>query len=143
MENYNALTAGSCIKGEIYAEGDYHMDGKLIGNIQCKGKLVIGQTGLLQGNARCEDADIAGEVRGDLTLKNNLTLRSKAMVVGQILTDTLCVEPGAKFNGSVRMGKFDEEPAEEPAAPVVAPTPAPAPVAANDDLDTEEIEELD
>ena len=41
----NNIVAGTIIKGEITTDGDFRIDGTLIGSINCKGKIVIGQTG--------------------------------------------------------------------------------------------------
>ena len=49
----NIITAGTLIKGDITASGDFRLDGTLEGNIQLNGKLVVGDSGVVNGNILC------------------------------------------------------------------------------------------
>ena len=44
---YNAITSGSKIIGTIIADGDIRIDGTVEGEMQCAGKVVIGEKGLV------------------------------------------------------------------------------------------------
>jgi cytoskeletal protein CcmA (bactofilin family) len=48
---------------------------------------------------------------GKITCHQQLSLRASGKIVGDVVTKTLIVEPGALFNGTCSMG------AEKPAAP--------------------------
>ncbi len=48
-QSVNMLGAGTTIKGDIQSNGDFRIDGTLIGSIHSKGKIVIGQTGHVEG----------------------------------------------------------------------------------------------
>ena len=39
---HNTLAAGTVVKGNIVAESDFRLDGKIEGDIHCHGKIVIG-----------------------------------------------------------------------------------------------------
>ena len=54
----NNIVSGTTIKGEVITNGDFRIDGTLIGSINCKGKIVIGQTGTIEGEVICQNADI-------------------------------------------------------------------------------------
>lgn len=100
---YNALTNGSKIVGNIIADKDFRIDGEVQGDIQCKGKVIIGQTGLLKGTITCINAEILGSVQGDLIVQESLTLRSTANLTGRVKTKSLIIEPNAIFNGTCSM----------------------------------------
>lgn len=100
----NLLGAGTTVKGEIISNGDFRIDGTLIGSIQAKGKVVIGTTGNIEGEINCQNADISGLVKAKVTISEMLSLKATAQVVGDILANKLSVEPGAKFSGSCNMG---------------------------------------
>ena len=106
----NSITDGTVIKGDIIASGDFRLDGKLEGNIQLNGKLVVGDTGIVNGNVLCQNASIIGTVNGNLSVKELLSLHSSARVRGDILINNLSIEPGAVFSGKCRM--IDEVRAE-------------------------------
>ena len=99
----NIINDGTLIKGDITATGDFRLDGTLQGNIQLNGKLVIGDSGVVNGNVLCQNANIIGTVNGNLSVKELLSLHATARVRGDILINKLSIEPGAVFSGKCRM----------------------------------------
>lgn len=99
----NIITDGTLVKGDITASGDFRLDGTLEGNIQLNGKLVIGDSGVVNGNVICQNANVIGTVNGNLSVKELLSLHTSARVRGDILINKLSIEPGATFSGKCRM----------------------------------------
>lgn len=110
----NTITQGSTIKGNVVANGDFRLDGVLQGNIQLNGKLVIGETGIIRGNAVCQNANIIGTIEGNISVKELLSLHATARVKGDLLINKLSIEPGAVFSGTCKM--LDEVRRENEAA---------------------------
>ena len=48
-DNITLLAKGVVLKGEIHVEGTVRIDGRLDGEIQTKGQVIIGEDGLVQG----------------------------------------------------------------------------------------------
>ena len=101
---FNALTAGSKIVGNISADSDFRIDGLIEGDLQCTGKVVIGEAGRVKGTIACQHAEILGLLEGKITCHQQLSLRASGKIVGDVKTKTLIVEPGALFNGTCSMG---------------------------------------
>ena len=99
----NTITAGSVIKGNINANGDFRLDGKLEGDITLNGKLVVGETGSITGNVICQNANVIGTVVGNISVKELLTMHASSKVRGDILINRLCIEPGAIYSGTCRI----------------------------------------
>ena len=99
----NQLKKGTTINGDLTSESDARIDGIVNGNINVKGKVIIGSTGNITGNITCSFCDIEGNVKGKLNIKNSLTLKTTANYSGEIITNKLIIEPGAVFNGSCKM----------------------------------------
>ena len=99
----NTITVGTSIKGDIQANGDCRMDGTLEGNITLTGKLVIGEHGHILGNVVCQNANVLGNIDGNLSVKEFLTLYATSRVKGDIVANKLAIEPGAYFTGSCHM----------------------------------------
>jgi cytoskeletal protein CcmA (bactofilin family) len=102
----NIIGNGTEIKGDIYSNGDLRIDGAIKGNIQSSGKVVVGSTGRVEGEINCQNADISGEVKAHIKVKELLSLKASAVVSGDILTSKLAIEPGAVFTGACKMGNI-------------------------------------
>lgn len=97
------ISTGTLVKGDIVSEGDFRIVGKLIGSINSKGKVVIGQSGSIEGDIICQNADIAGDIKGNVKVENLLLLKSTSKLIGNISTAKLSIEAGAEFSGNCSM----------------------------------------
>ncbi|PID90302.1 MAG: cell shape determination protein CcmA [Bacteroidetes bacterium] len=103
--NVSLIGTGTEIKGEIKCAGDLRVDGSVVGNLQVKGKLVIGEAGFVQGEVVCANSDISGELQGKIVVSEILSLKSSSKFTGEITAKRLSIEPGCQFNGSCQMGQ--------------------------------------
>lgn len=101
----NLVGTGTVIKGEVNSSGDIRIDGTLTGQVRCKGKIVVGSTGVLEGEIFCQNADFSGKIKGKVEVSELLTLKSTARFYGDIITNKLAIEPGANFTGTCTMDK--------------------------------------
>jgi cytoskeletal protein CcmA (bactofilin family) len=99
----NRIVEGTIINGNIVSATDIRLDGQLIGNLQSKGKLVIGPTGNIKGDVICKSADIEGIFEGKIQVQEILNVKSKAHIIGEVVCGKLSVEPGAEFSASCVM----------------------------------------
>ena len=117
---HNVLATGTALTGKIETESDFRLDGRVEGEINCKGKIVIGPKGFVKGNIITVNAEILGNVEGVIRARERLVLKSSSEVKGDIFIQTLEIEPGAKLNGTCTMaGKEAVMP--QPAPQVNAP----------------------
>jgi len=100
----NLIGAGTVIEGDIRSNGDIRIDGTVYGHIYSKAKVVIGTTGVVEGDVNSQNADLSGTIKGRTTVAELLFLKSTAKVMGDIVTGKLVVEVGATFTGSCNMG---------------------------------------
>ncbi|MFZ4474051.1 MAG: bactofilin family protein [Saprospiraceae bacterium] len=99
----NALVKGTVIEGNVRCESDLRVDGTIKGKLVCQAKVIIGPTGLIEGEIRCQNAVIEGKFSGILHVSELLNVRETAEVDGEITTNKLLVQSGAKFNVSCKM----------------------------------------
>ena len=104
---HNVLATGTTLTGKIETESDFRLDGRVEGEINCKGKIVIGPKGFVKGNIMTVHAEILGSVEGVIHARERLVLKSTAEITGDIFIQTLEIEPGAKLNGSCTMSGKD------------------------------------
>lgn len=99
----NLIGSGTIITGDINSNGDVRIDGTLKGNISISGKLVVGQSGTIEGAVICQNADISGKIHGKINVSELLSLKSSAKLLGDIITSKISIEPNAIFTGSCSM----------------------------------------
>ncbi len=98
------ISTGTTLKGDISSNGDLRIDGTIIGNIQSSAKIIIGASGVVEGDINGNQADIVGKVSGNIRAKELLQLRGESVVTGNLYAGKLQVEPSATFNGQCHMG---------------------------------------
>lgn len=101
----NLIGKDTVIKGDIESSGDIRVDGKLIGSLKSTGKIVVGQTGIIEGDITCKQAEISGMVKGILNCEEITTLKSTSRVEIDMNTKQLCIEVGAVFTGKCQMAQ--------------------------------------
>jgi cytoskeletal protein CcmA (bactofilin family) len=98
------ISSGTTLNGDVVSENDLRIDGIINGNISCSAKIIIGPTGLVEGNIQGLQADITGKVLGNIVVNEILQLRGQCNVTGNISAAKLQIEPTATFNGQCQMG---------------------------------------
>jgi cytoskeletal protein CcmA (bactofilin family) len=100
----NILSNGTKVKGDIISNGDIRIDGELVGNLATKGKVVVGNSGKIQGEVQASNIEVSGFIKGKVTANELLTMQTAAKIEGDIVAGKLAVEPGAIFTGTCSMG---------------------------------------
>ena len=103
LQEINLIATGTRITGELLSDGDIRVDGELMGNVESKGRLVIGASGRVEGEIRCKTCEISGTLKGKLFISELLSLKASCSVSGEMVTGKLSIEPGAYFMGTCTM----------------------------------------
>lgn len=99
----NALVKGTVVEGSLRCDSDLRVDGTIKGKLYCQSKVIIGPTGSVEGEIRCQNAVIEGRFKGILSVTELLSVKETAEVEGEIVTNKLLVQSGARFNVSCKM----------------------------------------
>lgn len=100
----NMIKSGTEITGDIKCTGDIRIDGKLMGSLHTDGRLVVGESGRIEGEVNCKNADVSGTIKARINVNELLSLKATCNLDGEISTNKLHIEPGANFTGSCQMG---------------------------------------
>jgi len=103
----NLISNGTDITGDVKSVGDIRIDGSLTGNLNTKGKVVIGPTGKINGEVLCKNSEVSGMVEGKIKVNQLLILKATSKIFGDITTSKLSIEPGAIFSGNCKMSEND------------------------------------
>jgi len=91
------IAEGMSITGDIVAEIDLFLEGRLEGNLRCR-TVVIGETGHLAGTILAQEVLIDGSVEGDIDAKT-VRLNITASVMGNVRHEVIEIAAGAKVEG--------------------------------------------
>jgi len=107
--SYNKIGAGTVIQGDIRSKGDIRIDGTINGSLHVEGKVVVGETGVVEGDVTCQNADVEGLIKATITVQELLSLKATAKLLGDVKSKKLAVEPGAIFSATCDMGGLVKE----------------------------------
>jgi len=90
-------------KGELSAEEDLIIQGRIEGTISHKQRLTIGREGVVQANVDAQSVIIEGVMEGDVRAEKSVAVKETARMVGNIAAPSVMILQGANFNGHVDM----------------------------------------
>jgi cytoskeletal protein CcmA (bactofilin family) len=99
----NAFVKGTVVEGNVRCESDLRIDGTIKGKLVCTAKVIIGPTGSVEGEVKCQNAVVEGQFKGIMQVQELLNVKETADISGEISTGKLLVQSGAKFNVSCKM----------------------------------------
>jgi cytoskeletal protein CcmA (bactofilin family) len=100
-------------RGELIAEEDLMLKGRVEGSIQHTGSLKISAEGSVKGNVKAKYITVEGTVEGDLFATGSVTVQESARVSGNIFSPSVSLVEGSRFKGSIDM-EYAEAAAEAP-----------------------------
>ncbi len=105
---YNSATERASIlgptlyfKGDLSADEDLLIQGRVEGSITHTQRLTIGPQGTVKANIRAQLIIVEGTVDGDLQAEKSVFVKETARVCGNIFAPTVSIMEGASFSGSI------------------------------------------
>lgn len=90
-------------KGELAADEDLILQGRVEGSIHHTQSLTVGIDGVVIGDTHARSIVVEGTVEGDLYASVSVLVMASAKVRGNIAAPRVGITEGATFNGSVDM----------------------------------------
>ncbi|NPV53117.1 MAG: polymer-forming cytoskeletal protein [Firmicutes bacterium] len=94
-------------EGKLVASGAVRIDGRLRGEIDTTGDLIIGEGGMVAAAVRAKNVVIAGHVEGNVVADGRLEIVPSGRLYGDVKVATLVIEDGAIFRGACEMTRPD------------------------------------
>lgn len=91
------------IDGDLKSNGNIRIDGIVSGKVQTSQDLMVGPSAQIDADLIASNAVIAGVVKGNVTVKNSLTIAESGRILGNISCSRLEIKHGAAFIGNCRM----------------------------------------
>jgi cytoskeletal protein CcmA (bactofilin family) len=99
------LGASTRIQGDLLFGGGLHLDGSVTGSVKPVGegptRLVIGETGIVEGSCEAQVVELHGTVKGDIRASQRVVMGARAKVEGNLHYGTIEMAAGATIKGKL------------------------------------------
>lgn len=89
------ITEGTLFEGNIHGDDSVHIDGHIIGNISVDNGVIIGKSGIVQGDIKADKIIISGKLSGSIACEDLEIMNGGVVVSDKIDTSNVII------NGSV------------------------------------------
>lgn len=96
------IAESASVEGDLKTRNSIKVDGRIQGSLRVEGQAIIGASGVIQGDVHAADLLVLGQLEGNV-FAQRLHLQASARILGNIETQSLQVDPGAHYQGSVTM----------------------------------------
>jgi cytoskeletal protein CcmA (bactofilin family) len=90
-------------KGELKAQEDIKIEGRIEGTIHHQQKVIVGAKGEVVAAVNAASIEVDGKVQGDMSARKSVKVSQTAVVRGNIRAPSVSITEGANFNGGVTM----------------------------------------
>lgn len=98
------------MEGTISSQGSVRIDGKLQGDVNIKGNLIVGDHGFLEGGVTAKSVVIAGKIKGNVNAFEKIEINKNGKLIGDITSKYVIIEEGSEFTGYCKMDKAEDKP---------------------------------
>jgi len=103
--NHTLISRATKVIGDLHFTGELQLEGKVTGNIIAEdekdAKVVIADTGVVEGEIRAPVVIVNGKVLGNIYSSKHLELAAKGNVTGTVHYHSIEMVKGAQVNGSM------------------------------------------
>ena len=91
----------TCLKGDIETGGFTRIDGSITGDVNAKGRVVIGEKARMKSNISGTAITVGGVIYGNIIAGESLVILSTALIMGDIITRRIQADDGCLIHGKV------------------------------------------
>ena len=99
----SVIAPGMKVVGDLETSGILKIDGTVQGSIRGARQVMLGRTGVIQGDVQAEEVVLGGRVIGTVTATERVEIQSNSVIEGDVHTRSIVVFEGGLLNGNVRM----------------------------------------
>jgi cytoskeletal protein CcmA (bactofilin family) len=97
------LEKGVRFEGKLEVPGTFRLDAAIKGTLISSGTLILGEHSSMEGTIEGNAVTIGGRFDGTINAKGKVEIQTGAIVIAEIHTPCLIIEPGAVFDGRCHM----------------------------------------
>jgi cytoskeletal protein CcmA (bactofilin family) len=99
----SVIAPGMKVVGDVETTGILKIEGTVQGSIRGARQVMLGRTGVIQGDVQAEEVILGGRVIGTVTATERVEIQNNSVIEGDVHTRSIVVFEGGVLNGNVRM----------------------------------------
>lgn len=99
---------GTSVSGDIESGGFTRVDGNIRGDVNARGRVVIGEKARMKSNVSGTFVTVGGVVFGNVLASERLVILSTGLIMGDVITRRIQADDGCLVHGRVRVCRTDE-----------------------------------
>lgn len=97
------IGANTVIKGEINGSSNIRIDGTVDGGISTTGNVIIGESGVVNGDVKAANLSVSGNINGNAEVSETLAISSSGQLIGDVKVENFNISQGGVFKGRSEM----------------------------------------
>ncbi len=104
------IEPGVEVEGKMkFTSGMVRLNAHFKGEVSCEGTVVVADQGEVEAEINARSVSIAGKVKGSVHASERLEIKEHGVVLGDIFTPCLVIDPGGYFDGQCHMPAPDPQ----------------------------------
>ena len=96
------ISQGISINGGLVGDISGRIEGYVKGDVVINGKVIIGETGVIDGNMKCYDLIVHGIIKGNAVSHNSIIVGVNGRIDGNLSSNSFQIDPNSKVNGNIK-----------------------------------------
>jgi cytoskeletal protein CcmA (bactofilin family) len=98
------LEPGTDIEGKLtVSSGTARLNSHFKGEIVCEGTVVVAERGEVEADIKSKTIIVTGKIRGSVHASDRIEIKERGIILGDVYTPVLAVEPGGYLDGQCHM----------------------------------------
>jgi cytoskeletal protein CcmA (bactofilin family) len=108
-ENAFLVTNGITILGNIEGGISGRIEGLIKGDVKINGKVIVSETGIIEGTLKCYELVLNGTIYGDVIAYNSIIVGIGGIVHGNVSSNSITVHPKSQVKGDIKKFQLKEK----------------------------------
>jgi cytoskeletal protein CcmA (bactofilin family) len=99
---------GTSVSGDIESGGFTRVDGNIRGDVNARGRVVIGERARMKSNVSGTFVTVGGVIFGNVLASERLIILATGLIMGDVITRRIQADDGCLVHGRVRVCSTEE-----------------------------------
>ena len=96
------ISKGVTISGGLEGSLSGRIEGLIKGDVKINGKVIVSETGIVEGSLKCYELVVHGVIHGDAIAHNSIVVGSGGVIHGNVSSNSIVVDPKSRVKGVIK-----------------------------------------